>query len=101
MHERLEKVKEEIEGILQNLSKEDPDTKYETKFPEQVELSEINGSTISFDEAFKSLVEVSKEINIPTGFEATCDAYCFNSIAKIPKIIFDPRSINDIHKPDE
>ncbi|MEM0118037.1 MAG: M20 family metallopeptidase [Conexivisphaerales archaeon] len=99
--EDIERVKDEIEGILKNLANEDPELKYELKFLEEVGPSEMRDGKALLDIAFRSLSKLGRDVSSQVGFGATCDAYYFNSIAKIPTVIIGPGSISDIHRPDE
>lgn len=99
--ETIDEVKSEIVSILKRVANVDPELKYELKFLEEVGPSQMVDGKIFLDKVIESLSYIRKKDIEQIGFEATCDAYYFNTIAKIPTIILGPGSIKDIHKPDE
>jgi acetylornithine deacetylase len=99
--ETINEVKNEIASILNSVAKSDPELRYELKFLEEVGPSQMMDGKLYLDKVLESLSYIGKREDAQIGFEATCDAYYFNTIAKIPTIILGPGSIKDIHKPDE
>ena len=99
--EKIPDVKEEIQTVLRQASLADPDLKYELKFTEEVGPSEAVGGKDEIGILLQSLKEITGKSVEPSAFTATCDAYHFNTVARIPTVICGPGSIKDIHKPDE
>lgn len=100
-NETPEGGKRELEALIEDLRREDPELKARVSI-----LMEALPMEVSEDEEiFKTMQEAIEEVlgyrPSPKGFTAVCDAQVLVNQAKTPTVIFGPGSISQAHKPDE